>query len=87
MQIILMVIFHIIEGFVPGDFYIPFKNQKGWIDVKQRNLSVFSTDTLAYHRLIFDIAVQQCISSKLVIGDQSVKRIFIDGGFSKNEIY
>ena len=48
---------------------------------------MFSTDTLAYHQLIFDIAVQQYISSKLVIGDQSVKRIFVDGGFSKNEIY
>jgi hypothetical protein len=63
------------------------KEQKGWIDFKQRNLSVFSTDTLAYHQLIFDIAVQQYISSKLVIGDQGVKRIFVDSGFSKNEIY
>jgi len=53
----------------------------------KRNLSHFSSDTIAYHQLILDIAVQQHASTKLVMADQQVKRIFVDGGFSKNEIY
>lgn len=44
---------------------------------------MFSTQMLVYHQLIFDIAVQQYISSKLVIGDQRVRYIFADCDFSK----
>lgn len=52
-----------------------------------RDLSLFSSDQIAYHQFILDIARQQLASSKLVIGDSQVKRIFVDGGFSKNAIY
>ena len=30
---------------------------------------------------------KQVVSTKLAIGNSPVKRIFVDGGFSKNEIY
>ncbi len=53
----------------------------------QRDLSQFKTDTEAYHQLIMDIMVQQSFSTNLVLRGTTVKRIFVDGGFSKNSIY
>ncbi len=41
----------------------------------------------AYHFLIRDIINQQIKSTNLVLKNSSVKKIFVDGGFSKNEIY
>ncbi|SHH48273.1 Sugar (pentulose or hexulose) kinase [Chryseolinea serpens] len=41
----------------------------------------------AYHELIIEIVQKQMISTKLVLQGNIVKRIFIDGGFSKNNIY
>lgn len=52
-----------------------------------RDLSSFSSDKVAYHQFILDIARQQLASTKLVLKDNEVKRIFVDGGFSKNAIY
>ncbi len=43
--------------------------------------------SVAYHRLLIDIMEQQVKSVKLVLGSRGVKHIFVDGGFSKNEIY
>ncbi|MEO6549961.1 MAG: FGGY family carbohydrate kinase [Ferruginibacter sp.] len=52
-----------------------------------RELSQFTTDKEAYHQLILDIMAQQCFSTGLVIQGSATKRIFVDGGFSKNSIY
>jgi sugar (pentulose or hexulose) kinase len=52
-----------------------------------RQMSDFGTDSEAYHQLIFDLAVQQYISTQLIIKGTPVKRIFVDGGFSNNSIY
>ena len=52
-----------------------------------RDLSGFSSDTEAYHQLIFDLIVQQYASTQLVIKGTPVKRMFVDGGFSNNSIY
>lgn len=52
-----------------------------------RDLSSFPTDKIAYHQFMLDIARQQYASSKLVMADEQVKRIFVDGGFSKNAVY
>ena len=41
----------------------------------------------AYHQLIRDIISQQIRSTNLVLTGTAVKRIFVDGGFSKNAIY
>ena len=51
-----------------------------------RDLASFSSDTKAYHQFMLDLVVQQKASSSLVIGKE-VKRIFVDGGFSKNSIF
>ncbi|MET0463024.1 MAG: FGGY family carbohydrate kinase [Chitinophagaceae bacterium] len=57
------------------------------VSFEQRDLSAFSNDTDAYHQLIADLVTQQVQSTQLVLSGSPVKRIFVDGGFSKNEIY
>jgi sugar (pentulose or hexulose) kinase len=52
----------------------------------QRDLSVFSNFEEAYHRLLMDIVDQQLLSTKRILGN-NIKRIFVDGGFSKNPLY
>jgi len=54
---------------------------------EKRDLSSFASYEEAYHQLILDIIVQQYASTQLVIKGTSVKRIFVDGGFSKNAVY
>ncbi len=53
----------------------------------KRNLCDFETCEEAYHQLILDIIKQQIQSTKLVMQETPVKKIFVDGGFSKNDIY
>ncbi|HVW14698.1 MAG TPA: FGGY family carbohydrate kinase [Mucilaginibacter sp.] len=52
-----------------------------------RILSDFVNYTEAYHQLMLDIMDQQYYSTSLVIRGTKVRRIFVDGGFSKNSIY
>lgn len=53
----------------------------------KRELSSFDTYEQAYHQLISDIIIQQTRSTQLVIKGTKVRRIFVDGGFSKNSVY
>ena len=53
----------------------------------QRDLSVFENETEAYHQLIADIVKLQYASTKMIIAGSEIKKIFVDGGFSKNSIY
>ena len=52
-----------------------------------RDLSNFRNDVEAYHQLIFDLVVQQYASTQLIMKGSDVKRIFVDGGFSNNDVY
>src|SRR4030095_3520698 len=52
-----------------------------------RKLDGFRNYEEAYHQLIVDIIRQQINSTSLVLKGTYVKRIFVDGGFSKNPIY
>lgn len=54
---------------------------------EERKLSSFTNYEQAYHQLIADIIVQQYYSTSLVLKGTTVKRIFVDGGFSKNPIF
>jgi sugar (pentulose or hexulose) kinase len=84
----------------PGDFYKTVEYDENIItaltgtkpsppEIKfaERDLSHYTNYKTAYHRLILDIMWQQLTSTKLVIQDEHVNRIFVDGGFSKNSIY
>ncbi|MBN9384447.1 MAG: carbohydrate kinase [Chitinophagaceae bacterium] len=41
----------------------------------------------AYHRLIRDIMKDQAASTRLVLEGTTVKRIFVDGGFARNQVF
>lgn len=57
------------------------------IDFSTKKLSSFKDDIEAYHYLIFTLVFHQYFSTQLVLKDTGVKRIFVDGGFSKNTIF
>lgn len=66
----------------PLDYYKTVKfNPELVIDFKD------DTYESAYHQLIVKLVDKQIVSSKLVLNDDSVKKLFVDGGFGKNEIY
>ncbi len=53
----------------------------------RRDLSGFENFEEAYHQLMMDIMEQQVLSTKLIMPGDSIKRIFVDGGFGKNSVY
>ncbi len=53
----------------------------------ERDLRSFTNYEYAYHQLMADLIAQQVKSTKLVLKETIVKKIFVDGGFSKNEIF
>jgi sugar (pentulose or hexulose) kinase len=56
-------------------------------DFENQDLAQFANFEEAYHQLLLNIIHQQKISTELVLENSPVKRIFVDGGFSKNSIY
>lgn len=59
----------------------------GPIQFALRNLSHFTSYEQAYHHLLCDIVAAQVVSTQLVLRGVAVKRIFVDGGFSRNPVY
>jgi sugar (pentulose or hexulose) kinase len=53
----------------------------------KRELEAFDSFGQAYHRLMMDIMEQQVASTRLVLHDTDVRRIFVDGGFGRNQVY
>lgn len=53
----------------------------------ETNLNLFSNFEEAYHRLMFELMQLQVESSKLALGHSQVKKIYIDGGFTDNDIF
>ena len=52
-----------------------------------RNLADFKNDSEAYHQLVLDLINLQVASTQLVLKNSPAKRIFVDGGFSKNNVF
>lgn len=52
-----------------------------------RRLEQFDSYEEAYHRLMMDLMAQQVTSANLVLKNSEVKKIFVDGGFSRNPLY
>jgi sugar (pentulose or hexulose) kinase len=53
----------------------------------QIDLDEFDNYDEAYHSLMTNIIRQQVKSTTLVLGATSIKKVFVDGGFGKNQIY
>ncbi|MDE1193098.1 MAG: FGGY family carbohydrate kinase [Arachidicoccus sp.] len=51
------------------------------------SLSNFLNEREAYHALMAEIAAEQYISTKQIIQEGNTRKIFVDGGFSKNDIF
>ena len=54
---------------------------------EKRALKDFESYEEAYHHLMFDIMSQQVHSTKFVLSNSPVQKIFVDGGFGKNDVY
>ena len=52
-----------------------------------RDLAAFKSYAEAYHQLMIDLVQLQTISAKRVLNNPEVTRIYVDGGFSKNNIF
>ncbi len=52
-----------------------------------RNLNEFGSYEEAYHQLMLDLMARQVAAIQLVMGKTPIKQIFVDGGFSKNELF
>ncbi len=53
----------------------------------KRSLEAFTDPSAAYHQLIIDLVNQQFRSTQLVLKEKQVSKLFVDGGFSSNDIY
>ena len=53
----------------------------------ERNINLFRNYEEAYHQFILDLVAQQVASLKMAIGYTNVRKIFVDGGFSRNDIF
>lgn len=51
------------------------------------NYTIFSDFETAYHQLMYELIELQISSSNLAIGGEAIKKVYIDGGFTDNEIF
>jgi sugar (pentulose or hexulose) kinase len=51
------------------------------------NLSLCQSYEEAYHQLMHHLVKKQFASTQLILDGSSVKKIFVDGGFSNNDVY
>lgn len=51
------------------------------------DLSKFKDETEAYYHLMIELVANQHHSTQLVLSGTDAKRIFVDGGFSKNSVF
>lgn len=66
----------------PLDYYKSVEFNPNYIEIFEDN-----EYEPAYHQLILNLVNQQIVSTKLVLNDSTVTKLFVDGGFGKNEIY
>ncbi len=79
----------VITKYLPkGDLNSYFETlQDDHYNFSKENLGDFKDDIEAYHFLIFSLVFKQYKATQLVLKNTTVKRIFVDGGFSKNVIF
>jgi sugar (pentulose or hexulose) kinase len=70
------------------DFMYMFK----WIGITSENMPEqtnirYDTFEHAYHQLMLELVLLQVKSIRSAIGDANIGRLYVDGGFSDNEVY
>jgi len=75
------------EHYQTVDYTPELARDMGFDFLHQTDLSVYASYEEAYTQLIRSLIRQQVASTKLVLNNTAVKRIFVDGGFSKNPIF
>lgn len=79
----------------PIDYYKHIAFNESWIAplplepgfFSRKNLADFSGYEDAYHHLMWDITLQQRHSTSLIMDTARTTRIFVDGGFSNNDVF
>jgi sugar (pentulose or hexulose) kinase len=75
------------SSFVPKDFYKSRAVPGSELVFPKIDLPSFDSYERAYHQLLADIVAAQFKSTNLVLQGTAVKTIYVDGGFSRNQIY
>ena len=70
-------------------FKMEFMNAKlhGYETPESTDLSQFESAEIAYYQLMHELTDMQISSIRLALGATSVDKLFIDGGFSKNDFF
>jgi sugar (pentulose or hexulose) kinase len=73
----------------PMNYYNTVKFDEAFTDSGSSayNLSLCKSYEEAYHEFMHYLIKKQFASTQLILDESPVKRIFVDGGFSKNDVY
>jgi sugar (pentulose or hexulose) kinase len=71
----------------PLDYYRRLAYDPQIVTQLQQSILEIKDYETAYHALVLRIVKAQYRSTKLVLGNTGIKRIFVDGGFAMNPIY
>jgi len=80
------------EKTIFSDINSNFKNIFKWISFSNVNMPSetkipYKTFEYAYHHLMIEMVLLQVKSIKTALGGEAIKNIYVDGGFSDNEVY
>ncbi len=69
-----------------------FKHHYKWESIHSESMASitqlpFSEYTHAYHQLMIELVLMQLDCIKKAIGDDDINRLYVDGGFSDNDVY
>jgi len=69
-----------------------FEHMFNWVSIVDSNMPSetkipYTEFEYAYHQLMIELVLLQIKSIKDVIGDDDIKRLYVDGGFSDNDLY
>lgn len=79
----------LLDKYLPNDLLNKYCDTltDDYFNFSKENLNQFANEIEAYHFFILTLIFKQYKSIQLVLKGTLVKRIFVDGGFSKNLIY
>ena len=68
-------------------FHFDFIAQERVAAPAEKALSTFDSFEAAYHQLMLELVALQIEAAERAIGDTSINKMYIDGGFADNELY